>query len=103
MKIIKKLKLNRGHLIGTAALAATIIMPEMAIAADDSTALAPVYNKITEAMKGTFGKVMAGVSFALAAMASIAGMNKAAILTPIGFGLFITQSSNVIEWIFPNT
>ena len=34
-------------------------------------------------------------------MASIAGMNKAAILTPIGFGLFITQSSNVIEWIFP--
>lgn len=101
MKLTKKLNLNRGHLIGAAILAAAISAPEMALAADDtSQALSPVYDKIMGAMTGTFGKIMAGVSFALAGVASISGLNKAAILTPIGFGLFITQADNVIKWIF---
>ncbi|MEQ9115679.1 MAG: hypothetical protein RLN62_02675 [Rickettsiales bacterium] len=103
MKILKKLKLNRGHLIGTAALAATIVMPEMAIAeTSTSTEISfPVYDRIISLLKGPGGQLMTLIAFVLSVFAIATRMSAIAMVAPFGVGIFIQIIPKFLDWLFP--
>jgi len=68
--------------------------------ADSATQLTPLYDKILGALSGTLGKIIMGIGILLAAVAALAGMNKAMIFTPLGTGIFLGNAKALIDWVF---
>ena len=76
-----------------------LLMADSAFAADTATELAPMLTKILGSLSGTLGKVIMAVGLLLSGIAGLAGMNKAVILTPVGVGFLLGNSSSIISWM----
>ena len=67
---------------------------------DTATELSPILDKILGALSGTFGKILMIISIAFSAIAGLAGMSRAVVLTPIGVGLILGNAKTIIDWMF---
>lgn len=77
------------------------VMPEVfAQNADAATQLSPMLDKILGSLGGTLGKVIMAIGLLLSAIAALAGMNKAVILTPVGIGFLLGNAKTIIDWMF---
>ena len=81
-------------------LVAILLIADTAFAEDKAKDLVPMLEKITGSLSGTFGKLIMGVGLVLSAIAGLAGMNKAVVLTPAGVGLLLVNTDAILKWIF---
>lgn len=88
-------------LAGVLSLAGVEAFADTATAvADSSAALSPILNKILGSLSGTLGKILMMISIAFSAIAGLAGMSRAVVLTPIGVGIILGNAKTIVDWMF---
>lgn len=78
-----------------------LLAADFAFAQNAGTGLTTLFDKIVDPLSGVLGKIIMAVGLLLSALAALAGMNRAVILTPIGIGFLLGNAKTIINWMFP--